>query len=314
MKKCKIKQYLFFYLFYTLCTSSLLFCDDFTRQMEPSHLQLKKEYIVFDSTIYSTHIFPTISKRFKIATIPPDRFSIELQSVDLKLLFARYGYELSFDSDVVLFRYVNDMREKDALDFLKKMYIQYYGNRLEIDNILVRPLYTRPIHYEQVDFEIPPSSLKKNTGSFIMKYHIPGKEQQKKLTFIYEIQGSLSVFASTRAINVNENLDEQNTREMKIKFERVNAPFINKDDINSSGAKSYIRADMLITKDKIKPRVLVKKGERIRASNNFSGINAEVVLIARQSGAKNDIINAQNPESGKILRVKILDIGRGEIL
>lgn len=71
---------------------------------------------------------------------------------------------------------------------------------------------------------------------------------------------------------------------------------------------------MIITRDKIKPRVFVKKGESIHASSTSNGISLEVLLIAKQNGVYNEIINAENPQSGKILRVKVIDEGKGEIL
>ena len=38
------------------------------------------------------------------------------------------------------------------------------------------------------------------------------------------------------------------------------------------------------------------------------------MLEARQNGIYDEIINAKNPASGKILRVRITDVGKGEIL
>lgn len=107
-------------------------------------------------------MFPRIDKRFKIATLPADKFSLKLKSVDIKLIFMRYGYEIvSFESEWVEFTFVSDMRENEALDFIKKMYIEYYGERLKIENLLVRPLLNMPKDYEVVGYELPEVMLKK---------------------------------------------------------------------------------------------------------------------------------------------------------
>ena len=147
-----------------------------------------------------------------------------------------------------------------------------------------------------------------------MRYRTPDGERIKKLTFIYEIQARLRVAKSTQNIPSSENLSLQNVEEDFIKFERVGAEFVSIEEIQKYSAKSYIRTQMPITKDKIKPRILVKKGDMVRVLGVQEGVSIETLLVAKQSGAYNEIINAQNPDSGKILRIRIVSESKGEIL
>ena len=309
-----MKKFLFtaiFSAFGIFCAA--LYADDV--YIPDSKLHLAKNYKVHNSDIYSTDMFPRIDKRFKIATLPADKFSLKLKSVDIKLIFMRYGYEIvSFESELEEFTFVSDMRENEALDFIKKMYIEYYGERLKIENLLVRPLLNMPKDYEVVGYELPEVMLKKHSGTLNLKYRTPPSTQIKKLTFLYRIDGNLQVLQSTKNISVNEVLDRHNTRIDNIAFTRVGADYIGINDLNKSSAKSFIRANTSITRDKIKPKVIVKKGEKIRALARENGISMEVVLEARQNGAYDEVINAQNPTSGKILRVRVIDEGRGEII
>lgn len=298
-------------LIFRFCVSEELGTID----IPSARLHLLKQYTIHSSEIYSTDIFPFLEKRFKLASLPPDRFTLKLKSVDLKLIFARYGYEvISFDSDIVEFVYAVDMKEQDGMEFLKKMYVQHYGKNLQIERILLRPLTPLPAEYQTINFELPPQALKRNKGTLIMQYKSLNNPQVKKASLIYEIQAQLKVLKSTRVINTNEIIDAHNTSVDTIVFERVWAEYIDTNELGRSGAKSYIRADLPITKDKIKARIVVKKGENIRVSSSEGGIALEVVLIAKQNGAYNEVINAQNPSSGKILRVRVIDDGRGEIL
>lgn len=280
-----------------------------------SKLHLQKSYSVSQNDIYSTDLFPQMDRKFKLASFPPDRFTLRLKSVDIKLIFQRFGYEISsFESDVVEFEFISSMKENDALEFIQKMYIQHYGKDLQIDKILVRPLGNLPKDYTLIDFSIPNFAVKKNSGSFTMRYRTPDGERIKKFTFIYEIQARLRVAKSTQNIPSSENLSLQNVEEDFIKFERVGAEFVSIEEIQKYSAKSYIRTQMPITKDKIKPRILVKKGDMVRVLGVQEGVSIETLLVAKQSGAYNEIINAQNPDSGKILRIRIVSENKGEIL
>ncbi len=296
-----------------LCVYALNGVDNVT--IPDYKLHLKKDYQVNKSDIYSTDMFPMMDRRFKVATLPPDKFTLTLKSVDIKLIFARYGYEIiSFESDYVEFQYVTDMRENNVKEFIEKMYIQHYGNRIHIENLLVRPLNNVPSDYELIQYELPESALKKHNGTLAMKYRTPPNAQMKKLTFIYMIKGTLDVFKSTQNIPVSEIISTSNTRIESVPFERLGTEYMSANELNNSSAKSYIRVNTIITKDKIKPRVIVKKGDKIHVVGYENGISMEVVLEARQNAVYNDIINAKNPSSGKILRVRVTDEGRGELL
>lgn len=286
-----------------------------TIDIPSARLHLLKQYMIHSPEIYSTDVFPFLEKRFKLATLPPDKFTLKLKSVDLKLIFARYGYEIvSFDSEMVEFVYAVDMKERDGMEFLQKMYVQHYGENLQIERILLRPLAPLPTEYQTIKFELPTQALKRNKGMLIMQYRTSDNLQVKKASLFYEIQARLKVLKSTRAINTNEVIDVHNTSMDSIVFDRVWTEYIGANELGKSGAKSYIRADLPITKDKIKTRIVIKKGENIRVSSSEGGIVLEVVLIAKQNGAYNEVIKAENPSSGKILRVRVIDDGKGEIL
>lgn len=312
----KMKKICSFFMLWIFAVMGAL-ADDIKipNSVPSSKLHLQKSYSVSQNNIYSTDLFPQMDRKFKLASFPPDRFTLRLKSVDIKLIFQRFGYEISsFESDVVEFEFVSSMKENDALEFIQKMYIEHYGKDLQIDKILVRPLGSLPKDYALIDFSIPNFAVKKNSGTLTMRYRTPNTEFIKKLSFIYEIQARLRVVKSTQNIHSSENLSLQNVREDFIKFERVGAEFVSIEDIQKYSAKSYIRTQMPITKDKLKPRILVKKGDMVRVFGVQEGVSIETMLVAKQSGAYNEIINAQNPNSGKILRIRVVSENKGEII
>lgn len=301
-----------------LCLFLMIFgihcaAEDITDMDINAKLTLKARYNVSQSVIYSSDLFPQIHKKFKIATMPMDKLSFKVKSVDIKLIFARFGYEItSFEDEFVEFVFLGDMLEQKPKEFIKKMYIEYYDENLKLKDIIIRPLGTLPTQYEVISFNIAPNALKKPSGSFEMTYRIENKH--KKISFIYAVVGEINILKANKNLHTNDELNAQNTRIERVVFEKNHTQYAYKTDIDKHSAKSFIRADSIITKDKIKPRIIVKKGENLLAQSQSDGVKLEVRLIARENGAFNDIINAQNPQSGKIIRVKVISEGRADIL
>lgn len=292
------------------------FSEEFNPIEIPSmRLHLSKQYAIHHAEIYAKDMFPFLEKNFKLATLPADKFNLKMRSADIKLIFARYGYTItSNESDVVEFVFESDMNERESKEFLQKMYVKHHGENLQIQKILIRPLGLLPEHYQAIEYDLPSNALKRSKGTLTMKYCTLQNPQIKKVPLIYEIQAQFRVLKSTRVIHTNEVIDQNNTALDSVVFDRVWAEYMSLDDLGKNGAKSYIRADLPITKDKLKPRIVVKKGENIRVSTQEGGVMLEAVLIAKQNGVYDEVINALNPHSGKILRVRVVDAGKGEIL
>lgn len=285
------------------------------KQMQDSKLHLQKSYPISKSDIYSTDMFPTLKHSFKIATLPPEKFTLKLKAADIQLLFARWGYEISsFEDTFVEFYYTSDIREKHIVDFIQKAYMQHYGENLHIDTVIVRPVNQLPAMYEVIEYDMADSMMKKNSGTISVRYRVQNSSQIKKSTFIYMIRAKLDVIKATRNIPANDALSAENTYEESIIFGRTNATYITSSEITNLSAKSYINANSVITRDKTKPKVIVKKGDRIHVSGYENGVSMEIILEARQNAIYNEIINAQNPSSGKIIRVRIIAEGKGELL
>lgn len=295
-----------------LCLCIKLFANDII--LPDSKLTLNQLYHISKNDIYAKDIFPQLDRNFKVASFAPDKFVLRMKTSDLKLLFKRNGYSVDGEFSVVEFRYINDMRDFEAYEFIKKMYIKHYGENLVIKSLLVKRLNDLPPSFDFLGFELAQTMLKKQSGNFMMKYHTPNDKHTKRATFSYLMNASLQVFKASRDIASNELIDTSNTKLESISFERTLGDYILSSDINNSSAKAYIRANTAITKDKIKPKIIVKKGDDIRVISTELGISAEIILQALQNATYNDIINAKNPQSGKVIRVRVIDVGKGEML
>lgn len=274
--------------------------------------EAKDSYEINTESIYSTDMFSN-APRFKIASFPYNALSISLDSKVLQELFAKHNLTLHTKQETINFIY-NSTHLDNAKNAIIKAYKDYYGNLLEIKKIYAKSLNNLKEPYEIVESSLNPAMLKKNSGILSLKYKNAESSAIKQASIIYEIDGIVEILKAIENIAVGENLSTSNVKSEKIKFVNIKGILLDKAELDSHSAKSFIKKDSIIFKDKTKPKILVKKGENVLTKGSNDGIEFEFILQAMQSGALNEIINAKNLSSGKIIRVKITAKGKAQIL
>ena len=63
-----------------------------------------------------------------------------------------------------------------------------------------------------------------------------------------------------------------------------------------------------------RPALLVKAGDKVRATVRVGGVEAVVVAIAEQSGVADQIIRVVNPDSRRAIRVRVVAAGEVEVV
>lgn len=89
---------------------------------------------------------------------------------------------------------------------------------------------------------------------------------------------------------------------------------ISQNDLNTISAKVFIPQETLISTQQVQLKILIRKGESFLATYKEGNIIIQITLIAKENGVKNAIIEAFNPETKKVVRIRVLANGTGEIL
>ncbi len=138
-------------------------------------------------------------------------------------------------------------------------------------------------------------------------------EPNLRLPVRYSVIGSIQAFKSSSVIKKDENITSNNTIQTRINFGSVESPLIIQS-INQASAKVYIAPNTILTASKIQPLIIVRKNDMIMGVLKEGRITLEINLQALENGSLNQIIQAKNLESNKILKVRVLNNSKVQIL
>ncbi|WP_104750445.1 flagellar basal body P-ring formation chaperone FlgA [Helicobacter cynogastricus] len=130
----------------------------------------------------------------------------------------------------------------------------------------------------------------------------------------YQVIADIQIYKTKSALKKDINLDSQNTYSQMIPFEQFNTMPIDSSYINNSSTKSFLGAHILLSVDKVAPKILVYKNEMFSATLTSGAISLETSLQALQNGSLNQVIEALNLQSKKRVQVKITGLLKGEVL
>lgn len=130
----------------------------------------------------------------------------------------------------------------------------------------------------------------------------------------YHIYANVLIVQATLSIKSGTDITQQNARPQWISLSAIKGNPLSPKEIGNVSARSLIAPNSIITSDKVQERILIRKGDKITGIYKTQSMQAQIALKALQNGSKGNIIKAQNLQSGKILQVRIVDEGVGEIL
>ncbi|MFP6101558.1 flagellar basal body P-ring formation chaperone FlgA [Helicobacter pylori] len=193
---------------------------------------------------------------------------------------------------------------------IKETYLKEYKDlKLEIETIdleIPERFSNTPI----LSYELNASNKLKKDGVVFLKLE---NEPNLRLPVRYSVIGSMQAFKSIEAIKKDENITANNTKKERVLFGALSNPLL-EGAIDRVSAKNFIPPDTLLSMDKTQALIIVRKNDIITGVYEEGQISIEISLKALENGALNQIIQAKNLESNKILKAKVLSSSKAQIL
>ncbi|WP_423750170.1 flagellar basal body P-ring formation chaperone FlgA [Helicobacter pylori] len=193
---------------------------------------------------------------------------------------------------------------------IKEIYLKEYKDlKLEIETINLE-IPERFSHAPILSYELNASNKLKKDGVVFLKLE---NEPNLRLPVRYSVIGSMQAFKSISAIKKDENITANNTKKERVLFGALSNPLL-EGAIDKVSAKNFIPPNTLLSMDKTQALIIVRKNDIITGVYEEGQISIEISLKALENGALNQIIQAKNLESNKILKAKILSSSKAQIL
>ncbi|GAA8649827.1 flagellar basal body P-ring formation chaperone FlgA [Helicobacter pylori] len=193
---------------------------------------------------------------------------------------------------------------------IKETYLKEYKDlKLEIETINLE-IPERFSHASILSYELNASNKLKKDGVVFLRLE---NEPNLRLPVRYSVIGSMQVFKSISAIKKDENITANNTQKERVLFGTLSNPLL-EGTIDKVSAKNFIPPDTLLSMDKTQALIIVRKNDIITGVYEEGQISIEISLKALENGALNQIIQAKNLESNKILKAKVLSSSKAQIL
>ncbi|WRG41210.1 flagellar basal body P-ring formation protein FlgA [Helicobacter pylori] len=193
---------------------------------------------------------------------------------------------------------------------IKEIYLKEYKDlKLEIETISLE-IPERFSNTPILSYELNASNKLKKDGVVFLRLE---NEPNLRLPVRYSVIGSMQVFKSIGAIKKDENITANNTKKERVLFGALSNPLL-EGAIDRVSAKHFIPPDTLLSMDKTQALIIVRKNDIITGVYEEGQISIEISLKALENGALNQIIQAKNLESNKILKAKVLSSSKAQIL
>ncbi|MGN8393738.1 flagellar basal body P-ring formation chaperone FlgA [Helicobacter pylori] len=193
---------------------------------------------------------------------------------------------------------------------IKKAYLKEYKDlKLEIETINLE-IPERFSDALILSYELNASNKLKKDGVVFLRLE---NEPNLRLPVRYSVIGSMQVFRSIGAIKKDENITANNTQKERVLFGVLSNPLL-EGAIGKVSAKNFIPPNTLLSADKTQALIIVRKNDIITGVYEEGQISIEISLKALENGTLNQIIQAKNLESNKILKAKVLSSSKVQIL
>ncbi|WP_231221251.1 flagellar basal body P-ring formation chaperone FlgA [Helicobacter pylori] len=193
---------------------------------------------------------------------------------------------------------------------IKKAYLKEYKDlKLEIETIKLE-IPERFSNAPISSYELNASNKLKKDGVVFLRLE---NEPNLRLPVRYSVIGGMQAFKSIGAIKKDENITANNTKKERVLFGTLSNPLL-EGAIGKVSAKNFIPPNTLLSADKTQALIIVRKNDIITGVYEEGQISIEISLKALENGALNQIIQAKNLESNKILKAKVLSSSKAQIL
>jgi len=281
---------------------SLIFIVFFTLPLFSQSIFFKDFYCIKKRFVYSKDLFPDFDKNFLLFTIPRHLTFYKVPLLKLKKIFEKNGYKIDQKNRVITFSL--DCKEKNDFLSIKERVKKIYKNRyptISVKRVILRSFSHKNFDENEIEkIEIAPSSLKRYKG-FVKVYLKNGK----RVVFSYEIDAFLDVLKAVNDIKKDTVLTPFLFSREKVKFRYFYAEPVTKNHFFKTKAVRFIKEGEILTKNMIKRKGAVQKGDILRAFLREEGITLSFDVISLQDGAKGEIIRVKQ-ENGKIFKAQVI--------
>lgn len=202
---------------------------------------------------------------------------------------------------------------KAIKDDIEKRFLAFYkSHNIKINFLEITPLVERNLakfEIERIIFDN--KDLKKQSGNF--EVHLKHNERKKKVFFNFTIDANIDALSAVGNIKSGEVIDKNNTTITQIPLVRNMTLPVSADILDKYTAKSFIVNGSAIIASKITPKIIVRKGDVLNVAYNTNEININFNVKALENGAMGQTIRAENLQSGKELKIIIIDSKRGTV-
>ncbi|WP_310440103.1 flagellar basal body P-ring formation chaperone FlgA [Sulfuricurvum sp.] len=272
-----------------------------------SGYELQESYTYEHSTIYSTDLFPDISKKFEILKIPEDKTQYRLNAQIISKTFELNG--IAVDTGKV--RYVNFI-QKSPVDFtplkeqLETLLRGQYPS-IRIENITITSRGYLPSLSQKSRGIFDENFFQNSKGTFYVV-----DEHGVRRYLDYSVRATVNVLHSNQKISRRDRLSGFNTHIKQVPFTSFKDTPLTTLPNEPSRFRSNLKAGQLLTLRNIESVPLVLKNEKVIVEVKNDTVIVEFGATATQEGLLYDIITIQKSD-GKRVRAKVIGEHRVEL-
>lgn len=280
--------------------------------------ELQRQYNISSEKITSRDLFPQAP--FFIISSFGENFHLQFKATELEQLFKNQGYTLKPSANQeIKISYQLPWDASKIKEKIKKTFLQIYDSyKPKVLQINLKPL--NQIEGKKVSLHLPKIDRKDQLNEklfkknrFILMLEVDIDEKKTLQPFYCEIMANLEVFVARQEMRAGEDLDEHSIVSKRIDFLSFNSLPAKKEEILSSSLRSFIKKDQIIFSSRLKPKLMIKRGDLVDVSYRDGGIVIESRFEAMQNGSLGDEVMVRNLESKKQIKIKIIGERRGVV-
>lgn len=196
---------------------------------------------------------------------------------------------------------------------IKKEYESFYkDNRIKIEDIVLDLNPSTQINEVKIKDILLEDKNFLSSGNVLIVFIYNDKTYKHLLK--YTLQAELSVVYTQVGIKKSQDITKKNTIIKNISLKNLSGVPMGTVDVGNVSAKIFIPNQTIIYNYHIESKILIRKNESFLATYSEGNVVIQLVLIAKENGIKDSVIEAINPETKKVIRVKVLSEGNGKIL
>ncbi|WDL74651.1 flagella basal body P-ring formation protein FlgA [Helicobacter winghamensis] len=279
---------------------------------------LEKEYRFKNEEVYAKDLFKETPKDFLLFRIPTSSNNYQVKSSQIIKTFENEGIVVGAEVPIITFKRAFGGEQQGIKNYiLSELLKEYKKNNIQIQAIhleQITPVDFKEDAIKSIDF--PAKLLKRNTGSFdVIIGEQKGKQiRNRKVYFKYVIDAKLQAIQSSEPISGRNGVNYNNAHLVWIPFEKISSPLMEEGEMGRVAVRSYTPKDVIITRDRLISKRVVKKGDRILISVVENGVLLEFTLEAQKDAAVGDVIKARVINGKKTYEVEIIEEGKGKLL